>query len=136
MFTSRLSNKVSIKKMFFHRILSYAQPFLITNRKYIILRNFIHSIFLTESQYELCPKLGDIENTYLYIPKLDLGFHSKWVMLNYYFFWGGGVMLNYYQISCGDFSKRNITKLAHYISHTPNLKLYLKSFGMAWRTLH
>jgi len=89
-FTSRLSNKVSIKKMFFHRILSYAQPFLITNRKYIILRNFIHSIFLTESQYELCPKLGDIENTYLYIPKLDLGFHSKWVMLNYYFFWGGG----------------------------------------------
>lgn len=110
--------------MFLHRILNYAQPFLITNRKYIILRNFTHSIFLIESQYELCPKLGDTEYTYLHVTKLDLGFHSKWVMQNYY------------QISCGAFSKRNITKLAHYISHTPNLKLYLKFIHLAWREKH
>lgn len=95
------------------RILIYAQPFLVTNRK--------HKISST-TFFWLNPGISCVPNQETQnFPriKLDHVAHSIWVMGNDY------------QISYGRFTKRNIATLAHYLSHMLNLKTIscIEAFG-------
>ena len=124
MFTSRLSNKVSIKK----------------------------TLGVPSQNIKLCPAILDHQQKIHNIKKFHPQHFSDWIPIwimsqirrhrihiftcNKTWPWVSFQMGHAKLLSDFMWSFFIFTKLAHYISHTPNLKLYLKFIHLAWHEEH